>query len=41
MGKIERGEHMPNLVLILRIAAAPNLKPGLLVDEVVHKLDLA
>jgi len=40
MGKIERGEHMPNLVLILRIAAALKLKPGLLVDEVAHKLDL-
>jgi transcriptional regulator with XRE-family HTH domain len=41
MGKIERGEHMPNLVLILRIAAALKIKPGLLVDEVAHKLDLA
>ena len=41
MGKIERGEHMPNLVLILRIAAALKIKPGLLVDEVAHELDLA
>jgi transcriptional regulator with XRE-family HTH domain len=40
MGKIERGEHMPNLVLILRIAAALKIKPGLLVDEVAHQLDL-
>ncbi len=35
MGKIERGEHMPNLVLILRIAKALQIKPGQLVDEVV------
>jgi transcriptional regulator with XRE-family HTH domain len=35
MGKIERGEHMPNLVLILRIAEALQVRPGLLVDEVV------
>ncbi len=34
MGKIERGEHMPNLVMTLRIAAALKLKPDLLVDEV-------
>jgi hypothetical protein len=41
MGKIERGEHMPNLVLILHIAEALQVRPGLLVDEVAHKLDLA
>lgn len=41
MGKIERGEHMPNLVLILRIAAALRVKPGLLVNEVADQLDLA
>ncbi len=35
MGKIERGEHMPNLVLILRIAEALQVRPGQLVDEVV------
>ncbi len=38
MGKIERGEHMPNLVLILRIAEALQVRPGLLVDEVtIHQ----
>jgi transcriptional regulator with XRE-family HTH domain len=41
MGKIERGEHMPNLVMILRIAAALKIKPGLLVDGVAHQLDLS
>ena len=36
MGKIERGEHMPNFVLILRLAKALNLKPGQLVDRAVE-----
>jgi transcriptional regulator with XRE-family HTH domain len=39
MGKIERGEHMPNLVLILRIAAALKVRPGSLVDEVADQMD--
>lgn len=38
MGKIERGEHMPNLVLILRIAEALQVRPGLLVDKVARQL---
>ena len=33
MGKIERGEHLPNLILILRLAKALSVKPGLLVDK--------
>ena len=33
MGKIERGEHLPNLVLILRLAKALSVNPGLLVDR--------
>jgi transcriptional regulator with XRE-family HTH domain len=32
MGKIERGEHLPNLVLILRLAQALEIRPGVLVD---------
>ena len=32
MGKIERGTHMPNLVLILKLAKALQCKPGKLVD---------
>ncbi len=32
MGKIERGEHLPNLVLILRLAKALEIRPGELVD---------
>lgn len=37
MGKIERGEHLPNLVLILRLAKALSLPPGLLVDRAAEK----
>ena len=33
MGKIERGEHMPNFVLILRLANALQISPGTLVDS--------
>jgi transcriptional regulator with XRE-family HTH domain len=32
MGKIERGEHLPNLVLILRLAQALEIRPGRLID---------
>jgi transcriptional regulator with XRE-family HTH domain len=35
MGKIERGEHLPNLVLILRLAKALQVRPGELVDRAV------
>jgi len=33
MGKIERGEHLPNLALILRLAEALEISPGTLVDR--------
>jgi transcriptional regulator with XRE-family HTH domain len=33
LGKIERGEHMPNLVLIFRLASALAIAPGELVDR--------
>lgn len=33
MGKIERGEHLPNLVLILRLAEALEIRAGELVDR--------
>ncbi|WP_408595127.1 helix-turn-helix transcriptional regulator [Limnohabitans sp.] len=39
MGKIERGEHLPNLVLILRLAQAMDMKPGVLVDRTVELLE--
>ena len=32
MGKIERGQHLPNLALILRLASALKTSPGGLVD---------
>ena len=35
MGKVERGEHMPNFVLILRLARALSMTPGELVDQAV------
>ena len=35
MGKIERGEHLPNFVLILRLAKALGIRPGELVDKAV------
>ena len=38
MGKIERGEHLPNLVMILRLAKALSVKPGLLVEQTAEKL---
>lgn len=38
MGKIERGEHLPNLVMILRIARALSCTPGRLLDQVVDML---
>lgn len=40
MGKIERGEHLPNLVLILRIANALSITPGKLLDKVQSNLQL-
>ena len=33
MGKIERGEHIPNLVMIFRLAQALGVTPGDLVDH--------
>jgi transcriptional regulator with XRE-family HTH domain len=38
MGKIERGQHLPNLILILRLAEALKIKPGKLLDKTVEKL---
>ena len=38
MGKIERGQHLPNLALILRLAVALSTTPGALVDLAASKL---
>lgn len=38
MGKIERGEHMPTLVLILRIAAALNISAADLMAQTEKEL---
>jgi transcriptional regulator with XRE-family HTH domain len=38
MGKIERGQHLPNLALILRLASALKTSPGGLVDLAAAQL---
>ena len=38
MGKIERGQHLPNLALILRLATALATTPGGLVDRTAAKI---
>lgn len=38
MGKIERGLHMPTLVLILRIAAAIGISSAVLMDSTERQL---
>jgi len=38
MGKIERGLHLPNLALILKLARALSASPGCLVDRTESKL---
>jgi len=38
MGKIERGQHLPNLALILKLAVALSTTPGGLVDLAASKL---
>jgi len=38
MGKIERGLHLPNLALILKLARALSTPPGSLVDRAEQKL---
>jgi transcriptional regulator with XRE-family HTH domain len=38
MGKIERGQHLPNLALILKLAVALSTTPGNLVDRASLRL---
>ena len=38
MGKIERGQHLPNLALIMKLARALSTPPGSLVDRTASKL---
>jgi transcriptional regulator with XRE-family HTH domain len=38
LGKIERGEHIPNLVLIFRLASNHQMPPGELVDRAASLL---
>ena len=40
LGKVERGEHMPNLGMILRIAAALNCRAGDLLDATESALEV-
>ena len=39
MGKIERGEHMPTLALIIRIARALECSATVLIAETERKLE--
>ena len=38
MGKIERGQHLPNLALILKLAGALSTSPGRLVEKTAEML---
>jgi len=38
MGKIERGQHLPNLALILKLASVLAASPGSLVDRTADKI---
>ena len=38
MGKIERGERLPNLVLIIKLATALKMAPVTLVDKTIKLL---
>ena len=38
MGKIERGQHLPNLALILKLAGALSTSPGGLVEKTAEML---
>src|SRR5688500_1644072 len=38
MGKIERGEHLPSLPIVVRLAHALECPPGTLVDRMVELL---
>ena len=39
MGKIERGQHLPNFALILKLANALSIKPGVIVDRAAELMD--
>ncbi len=39
MGKIERGTHMPNLALIIKLGNALQCPPGWLVDAAVKQME--
>jgi transcriptional regulator with XRE-family HTH domain len=39
MSKLERGVHLPNLAMILKLARVLNCKPGKLVDQTLERMD--
>ena len=41
MGKIERGQHLPNFALILKLASALSVKPGVIVDRAAEFMNSA
>lgn len=38
MGKVERGEHLPSLTVVLRLAEALSCRPGKLLDRIAELL---
>ncbi len=40
VGKIERGEHLPNFALIIKLANALSVRPGLIVDRASDLMSL-
>ena len=39
VGKIERGQHLPNFSLIIKLANALSVKPGVIVDRAAELMD--
>ena len=39
VGKIERGQHLPNFALIIKLANALSVKPGVIVDRAAELMD--
>ena len=39
MGKIERGQHLPNFAMIIKLANALSVKPGVIVDRAAELMD--
>ncbi|MGA0570042.1 helix-turn-helix domain-containing protein [Variovorax sp. VNK109] len=38
MGKIERGLHLPSLVMVMNLAEALGMRPGKIIDQTMERL---